>query len=336
VTERLAGALGGARHAAALVLEEVVSVAPGWLVAGLLLHVLHQVIRTRGWFNIIRAAYPHAIDLRARDVTFAYLAGAGLNSVVPARGADLAKLYLIRKRAPDTRWSTLAATLVPETLFETAVGLALVIWTLCQGFLPVPAVPNEVPVVDVSLVIQHPFVSTGIAAACGLASVTLFRVLRMRTRRLVARLGQGMAILHRPHAFVCGVVIWQALGRIIRLGSLACFMAAFGLPVTLATAVLVMAAQAGGRIVPIAPASASLRVAMLTYGFPGVTNEAVDIARITAFSFGVAATLSVIGIVIAITILGRDLGTASPRRIVAGLRERLGEPAAAPQRAPVG
>src|SRR5215207_10334880 len=108
--------------------EDVVSVAPGWLVAGVLLHVLQQVVRTRGWFTIIRAAYPEATELRARDVTFAYLAGSGLNSVVPARGGDLAKLYLVRRRAPGARWSTLAATFVPETLFETAVGIGLVIW----------------------------------------------------------------------------------------------------------------------------------------------------------------------------------------------------------------
>ena len=182
VTERFAWAFGSARQAVELVLEDVVSVAPGWLVAGVVLHTLHQVIRTRGWFNIIRAAYPHATELRARDVTFAYLAGSGLNSVVPARGADLAKLYLIRRRAREACWSTLAATMLPETLFETAFGLGLVIWALGQGFLPVPTLPGEVPAVDVSLVMQHPFISTGVAAATGLACIAILRVLRARTR----------------------------------------------------------------------------------------------------------------------------------------------------------
>ncbi|MGZ4200993.1 MAG: lysylphosphatidylglycerol synthase domain-containing protein [Thermoleophilaceae bacterium] len=107
--ERLEWAWRSARHALELVAERVVTVAPGWLLAAVLLHVLHQVVRTRGWFNIIRAAYPGSSELRARDVTLAHLAGAGLNGVVPARGGDLAKLYLIRRRAPGTRWSTLTA-----------------------------------------------------------------------------------------------------------------------------------------------------------------------------------------------------------------------------------
>ena len=76
-------------------------------------------------------------------------------------------------------------------------------------------------------------------------------------------------------------------------------MAAFALPVTVATVVLVMAAQGGGRIIPLAPACAGLRLAMLSYGFVEVTGQAVDIAAITAFTFGVGALLMVAGLFVA-------------------------------------
>ena len=56
--------------------------------AGVVLHLLHQVIRTRGWYNIIRAAYPDATALRARDVTSAYLPGAGPTGWCRPRGGD--------------------------------------------------------------------------------------------------------------------------------------------------------------------------------------------------------------------------------------------------------
>ena len=80
-------------------------------------------------------------------------------------------------------------------------------------------------------------------------------------------------------------------------------MAAFGLPVTPATVVLVMAAQGGGRILPLAPASAGLRLAMLSYGFVEVTGRPVDIAAITAFTFGVGAVMAVAGLAVASVIL---------------------------------
>lgn len=323
--DRIESAWRSARHAFELVAEDVAQVGPWWLAAGIVLHVLHQVVRTRGWWNIIRAAYPDATELRARDVTKAYLAGAGLNGIVPARGGDLAKLYLIRRRAPQTRWSTLIGTFVPETLFETLVGIALVVWALSQGFLPVPTAPSELPSIDVSFVIRHPFISAGIFAG-GIALLVL--VLR-HARLLFARLRQGLSILESPRDFLYGVVTWQALARVIRLGSLACFMAAFALPVTVSTVVLVMAAQGGGKIIPIAPASAGLRIAMLGYGFVEVTGQVVDIAAITAFSFGVGAALFITGILISIAILARELGTVSPRRMVDRIRERLGDHAPA-------
>src|SRR5829696_8040456 len=177
--DRLESAWRAATHALELVVQGVVSVDPWWLVAGVLLHLLNQVVRTRGWFNIIRAAYPAAHQLRARDVTLAYLAGVGLNGVVPARGGDLAKLYLVRRRAPRTRWSTLAATFVPETLFESAVGVALVVWALAQGFLPAPA-PGRLPWLDVSLVLSHPLPSAAVAAGAAAGLVAIVRTLRRR------------------------------------------------------------------------------------------------------------------------------------------------------------
>jgi hypothetical protein len=109
------------------------------------------------------------------------------------------------------------------------------------------------------------------------------------------------------------VATWQALGRLIRLGSFAAFMQAFSLPVTPSTVVLVMAAQGGGRIIPLAPASAGLRLAMLSYGFVEVTGHAVDIAEITTFTFGVGALLMVAGLLVSVVALGAELETWSPR-----------------------
>ena len=86
----------------------------------------------------------------------AYLAGAGVNAVVPARGGDVVKLALVRRRIEGARYSTLAATFIPETLFETAFGTALVAWGLAMGFIPVPTTSGELPALDVSLVLRHP------------------------------------------------------------------------------------------------------------------------------------------------------------------------------------
>jgi hypothetical protein len=112
---------------------------------------------------------------------------------------------------------------------------------------------------------------------------------------------------------------------VVRLLSLAAFMEAFHLPVTPATVVLVMAAQGGGRIIPLAPASAGLRLAMLSYGFDEVTGQAVDIARITAFTVGLGVIQLVVGLLISAAIIGRTFGTLDPRHAVRAARGAFAE-----------
>jgi hypothetical protein len=302
-----------ADHALELLLHRAASVNP-WLAAlGCVLYVVAQAVRPRGWHTILRAAYPDAKELKPRHTMAAYLAGAGLNGVIPARGGDIVKLWLLHRRIPNARYPTLAATFVPETLFETLFGFGLVVWALSRGFLPVPTSSGELPHVDVTLVIEHPVLSVCAVAVGVLASWALYRALRRRVSDLASRLRQGVAILRTPRRFVTGVASWQALGRLIRLGSLAAFMEAFHLPVTPSTVVLVMAAQGGGRILPLAPASAGLRLAMLSYGFVETTGHAVDIAAITTFTFGVGALTMLAGLIVGLVALGAELETWSPR-----------------------
>jgi uncharacterized membrane protein YbhN (UPF0104 family) len=300
-------------NAIGLIADRTAKVDVRWLLAGTVLYLLAQAVRTRGWFTILRAAYPEATDLRARHVMRAYLAGSGINALVPARGGDVVKLAMVRRRIEGARYTTLAATFVPETLFETAFGTGLVVWALAKGFLPVPTAGGDLPALDVSLVVEHPVPVAVGAAVVGVVGWLL-------VRRLRAPLRQGVAILGSPMRFVTGVASWQALARCVRLGSMAAFMAAFGLPVTPSTVVLVMAAQGGGRILPLAPASAGLRLAMLSYGFVEVTGHPVDIAAITAFTFGVSAVLALAGLVVALGILAHECGTLSPRRALVTAR----------------
>jgi hypothetical protein len=312
-----------ADHALELLLHRAASVNP-WLCAlGIITYILAQAVRPRGWHTIIRAAYPEATGLRPRHTMAAYLAGAGLNGVIPARGGDIVKLWLVHRRIPGARYPTLAATFVPETLFETLFGFGLVIWALSKGFLPVPTSSGELPHVDVTLVIEHPFLSGGGALLLAGGAYLLYGMLRRRVSDLASRLRQGVVILRQPRRFITGVASWQALGRLIRLGSLALFMEAFHLPVTPSTVVLVMAAQGGGRIIPLAPASAGLRLAMLSYGFVETTGHAVDIAAITTFTFGVGALLMLAGLIVGIVALGAELGTWSPRVAIRAAREAV-------------
>jgi hypothetical protein len=312
-----------ARTAVELIVTAAARIQPAWLVAGVVLHLVAQVVRTRGWWNIVRAAYPDCRSLRWRDVTAAYFAGAGLNALLPARAGDLIKYAHLHRRLAGSRYATLVATSVPETTFEMACGAGLVGWMLVRGFVPAPIVAGEVPAPDVSWYLTDPAPAALVTAGVVAVAAVVVAYLRRRSASLIRHIRQGFAVFSSPTGYLRGVVSWQAFSRLVRLGSLACFLAAFALPATLRTALLVMAAQGGGRIIPVAPVSAGLRIAMLSYGLVELTGEAIDPARVTAFTFGVSAILFVVMLAISLTLVGRELQTRSPHVALRRARARL-------------
>jgi hypothetical protein len=182
-------------------------------------------------------------------------------------------------------------------------------------------------------VARHPLLAAG---AVVVIVLVVLAVRRWDPRRVVQRMRQGLRILRQPRLYLTGVVPWQALARVIRLFALAAWMRAFDLPVTPTTVLLVMAAQGGGRIIPLAPASAGLRLVMLSYGLSEVTAQPVDIAAITAFQVGVGAAQLLGSVAVGAGALAAALGTVSPRaaaRAVRGARHAAREHAP-PERSP--
>lgn len=319
----IGGSFERARLAAKLIFEAAADVKLGWLAAGMGLHLVAQAVRLRGWRNILRFAYPACSTLSASDVTRAYFAGAGLNGLLPARAGDIVKLAVLRRRIPGSHYATLLATSIPETAFETLCGAGLVVWMLGLGFLPVPTVRGELPSPDVSVCLRHPVIALLTTGAVLGAAFGISLRLRRRCMELGARLRQGLAIFSAPRRFVTHVVSWQAAGRLVRLCSLACLLAAFALPVSVGTALLVMAAQGGGRIVPLAPVAAGLRIALLSYGLVEVSGRAVDPGAVMAFTFGVSAVQFLLTLAISLALVGSEFGTRSPRAAMRSARARL-------------
>jgi hypothetical protein len=288
------------------------------LAGGLMLHLAADVVRNGGWYGVLRAVGPEHRMLRLRDVQAAAFAGGGVNALVPARAGDLVKLAVLRRRLPDARFPTLAATLVPETLFEWVVGAALLTWALAAGYLPVSIFAGTL-----AGGAKHPVtaaVAVAVAAAAIAAGITLTRRrARTSTRRLSHDLAAGLAILRHPGAFLTGVVSWQLAARVIRLGAIACCLSACRLPGGLAAAAVAMAVDGGTRL-RFAPASAGLRVGLLAYALPAATGTAVSLGAVIAYLAVVKTVRTACSLVIAAAVLVATFGSHSPRRALAALR----------------
>src|SRR4051794_19089248 len=206
--------------------------APGWLALGVLLHLANQLTRGCGWLAILRSATTPDRALRRRDAVGAWVAGAGAGGIVSGRGGDAVRVLLVRRRAPDAGAACLAGTLVAEGAGELAVGVLVLAVAVAAGVAP----------------------SLGLSAdaalwlvPAGLAVGTVYAVARRIAwvRRVAGGVATGCAPLRRPGFYAGRVLPWQLASRACRAGALACFLAAFGLPVTPLLVLLVVLTQGG-------------------------------------------------------------------------------------------
>lgn len=267
-------------------------VAPAWLVLGVLLHLANQLARGRGWHAVVRTALP-AEPMRRRDAIAAWVAGAGAGGLLSARGGDALRMFLLGRRLPDTPWSVLAGTLVAEGAGEAALGVAVLASAVLLGAGPAIGPPG--PAVMVGLAVLAIVVAAGVLARRRLPPCP-------RVRALASRVICGCSALRAPRGYVTGVLPWQLASRACRLGALACFLAAFGLPATPAAVLLVTFAQTSGRLIPFAPAAVGASVAMLAATFEPVTGTAAPATQVGAFFLGTSTVLTVVGTVMALAI----------------------------------
>jgi uncharacterized membrane protein YbhN (UPF0104 family) len=293
-----------------------------WLPLGIALgfHLLRLLSRAPAWRNIIRASYPEATIPR-RSVVGAYLAGVGVNAIVPARGGDLLRLYLVRHKIGDTSYPTLGSTLIVETLFDTIVAGGILIWALMIGVLPGLDVLPHLPQVDWSWPLRHKR-EAAIIGAVWLAVLILFVVIAIRrVRAFKERVRQGFAILGDRGRYVRQVVTWQAASWGFRLASVYFFLEAFRVPSTLHNALLVLVVQSLSTLFPFTPGGVGTQQGLLVYVFDRA-GSGIAGSLLLSFSVGMYVATTILTVVLGFGALFLMLGTLRWRRVVVPEEEK--------------
>jgi len=283
----------GILDAAHAFFDGLTSVHWGPLTLAVLCHLVKVAVRTRAWRNIVQAAYPQ-VNVRWRSVYGAYVAGVGVNAIVPARGGDVLKLYLLKHRVDGSTYPTLGATLIVDTLFDTVVASILVAWALAFGLLPGLDVLPRLPEVEWLYLLQHPRV----AAVVGIAIVVLLGVgLTWGSRRVADfwdRVRQGFTILRKPREYLRRVVLLDALDWSLRLLSIYFFLEAFGLPANAENVLLVQVTLSLATALPFTPGGVGTEQALLVYVFKGQAAT----SALLSFSIGVKIVLTIVNVTV--------------------------------------
>src|SRR3954469_25590361 len=102
------------------------------LLLALVFFTVYLSLRARASFHILRAAYPDS-KIEFRRIWGAYFAGYGFNSVIPARGGDVVRLFLTRSSVPGASYPAVAAAFSIEFIFDLTIAVPVLAYAFSQG-----------------------------------------------------------------------------------------------------------------------------------------------------------------------------------------------------------
>ena len=298
-------------HAIGVFFHHLADVEWKWLAIGILCHLCKLLAVSRAWRNIIKAAYPSQ-PVRWRQMLGAYVAGTGVNAVIPARGGDVVRLFLAKRRIDGSTYTTLVSTSLLQTLFDILVASCLILWAVTQHVLPGLNVLRSpsLPALDYGWAFRHPVAGLVLILLLLLFGTALVAWIAERVEEFRAKVAQGFAALRDRSYYVRHVVVWQLADWSLRLATVFFFLRAFGIPATLNNALLVQVSQSLATIFPVSPAGIGTEQALLVYIFRSVTSKSLALS----FSVGMRVTLIVVNAVLGFAAILLMTGTLRIRR----------------------
>jgi uncharacterized membrane protein YbhN (UPF0104 family) len=312
-------------HALGVFFGHLAAVEWKWLALGIACHLCKLLAVSRAWTNIVRAAYPNS-RVHYRQMFGAYVAGTGVNALIPARGGDVVRLYLAKHRVDGSTYTTLVSTSLLQTLFDIVVASCFILWALTQHVLPGLNVLRSprLPALDYGWAFRHPLVGLILFGLLLIFGTLLVAWIAERVEEFKAKVAQGFAAWRDRSYYFRHVAVWQLLDWSLRLATVFFFLRAFGIPATLHNALLVQVSQSLATIFPVSPAGIGTEQALLVYIFRSVTSKTLALS----FSVGMRVTLIIVNAVVGFTAILLMTGTVHIRRAAAADRAG-GEPARA-------
>ena len=281
------------QHAIRVLFDHLEDISFSALAIGVGCHLAKTLCTSRAWRNVIAAAYP-AERVRWRSIYAAYIAGVGVNSILPARTGDVLRLYLTKRAVPSATYTTLGTTYVVMAIFDSALALATFAYALTLGVLPGLYVLPSLPDWDFEWFLRHPRFSEILGLLLIVGAVVVFVWIQRRVRAFWARVRQAFTVMRTPATYLRKVAFWQACDWALRLVTIWFFLRAFGIPNTVQNVLLVQVTNSLATLAPVTPGGIGTEQAFLVYVFGNTVNR----TRLLAFSVGMKVTLTLVNVLI--------------------------------------
>jgi uncharacterized membrane protein YbhN (UPF0104 family) len=250
----------------------------GVLLIAVAFYMGNLLLRATAWRIILQAGYPDG-RVRWRSTVAAYLAGAGPHPNVPAPRGDGKNKYIVHRSMPGAAYTTIASSLLAETLVDTVIGPLVLLAAYFDGKIPHLPALGHLAAFEWSFFAAHAQWFALVLAAILILAGVFFTWL-------------GLAILRTPRRYFRRVVPLQVIGWVFRALAMFFFLRAFRIPASLADATLALSAQSASTLLPFTPGGLGTQQALLGYMF----RNAAPASTVLAFSVGMqfAVTLTAV------------------------------------------
>jgi len=263
-------------------LDQLASVDPLPVLLAVLAQLAKLTCTSLAWRNVLASAYPDSA-VRRRSIVGAYLAGVGVNAIVPLRAGDAVRVLLAHRAVVGSTYTTIVSSTLVLSIFDITAASTLLAWAaLTQDALPGLGDLPELPSFDFSWLLDHALAAELLLATLIIAAVVVGIWIHGHVVDFWERVKQAFAVVRRPALYLRTVAFWQAGDWIFRLIAIWFLLDAFDIPQTPENVLLVQVSASIATLLPLTPAGIGTEQAFLLYAFQGT----VPSSQLLAFSVG--------------------------------------------------
>lgn len=307
--------IGGFFDAVGQFFDSIADISWSSLLLGLVCFGVYLSIRSRAFFNVLRAAYP-AERIQWRRIWGAYIAAYGFNNVVPARGGDVIKLFLTKTSVPNSTYSAIGAAFFVEAGFDASMGAFILLFAFTQGVFPKPPDFSKLHAFDLSFFASHPKFLLFLLTVLAITGLVGFALLSTRVKAFWARVRQGLTIIFDRRRYFREVWLVQLVGWLFRFAAFWCLLDAFHIGGSVKNVLLVLGVNAVAAVVPFTPGGAGVQQAFLVKVFSGTATG----ATVAAYSVGQQIAIAAFSLAVGFVALATIFKFRSFREVIAAGR----------------
>ena len=191
-------------------LDQLASVDPLPVFFAVLAQLAKLTCTSMAWRNVLAAAYPDDV-VRRRSIVGAYLAGVGINAIIPLRAGDAVRVLLAHRAVAGSTYTTIVSSTLVLSIFDIAAASTLLAWAaLTQDALPGLSDLPELPSFDFAWLLDNPLAAELLLSALIIAAVVVGIWIHGHVVDFWERVKQAFAVVRRPGLYLRTVAFWQA------------------------------------------------------------------------------------------------------------------------------